>query len=87
MKLYVNRGHASAQQLRRVSVDSDGDSMHLLTCVDEVSGQFGVCRAFGAAPHPPIAGTSTVAMFNEKLQADWLFSDDIIWMSSPDTPL
>ena len=36
-----------------------------------------VCRAFGETPHVPIAGVSTVSMFNEKLQVDLLFADDI----------
>ena len=36
MKLHVNWGHASAQQMRRVLVDSEGNNAHLLTCVGEV---------------------------------------------------
>ena len=36
IKLHVNWGHASAQQLIRVLVQSEGNRMHLLTCVDEV---------------------------------------------------
>ena len=38
-KLHVNYGHASAQQLERVPVDSGGDYMRVLTCVDEVLEQ------------------------------------------------
>ena len=45
MKLRVNWGHASAHQLRRVLVDSDGGNAHLLTCADEVLEQREVCRA------------------------------------------
>ena len=52
--------------------------MHLATCVDEVMAQCEICRTFDEAPHVPAAGTSTVAMFNAKLQVDLLFLDDII---------
>ena len=78
MKLRVNWGRASAKQLRRVLVDSDGDNAHLLTCVDEVMEHWEVRRAFAKAPHTPAAGTSTVAMFNEKPQVDLPFAGDII---------
>ena len=54
-------GHASAQQLRRVLVDAGGDNMHLLTCVDEVSGQCEVCWTFDEAPHVPTAGNAAVS--------------------------
>ena len=37
-----------------------------------------VCQAFDKVPRDPAAGTSTVAMFNEKSQVDLLFLDDII---------
>ena len=36
MKLDVNVVRASAQQLKRVAVDSERNNMHLLTCADEV---------------------------------------------------
>ena len=36
MTLHVNWGRASSRQLRRVSAGSDGDNVHLLTCVDYV---------------------------------------------------
>ena len=36
MQLHVNWGHASARQLIWVSVDSDGDNMHLANYADEV---------------------------------------------------
>ena len=65
-------------------MDSDGDNMHLLTCVDGVSEQCEVCRASDAAPHAPIARASAVAMFNEKLQADLLLTDDIIALHATD---
>ena len=68
MKSHVNQGPASAQKSKRALEDSDGGNMHLLTCVDEVLEQREVCRAFDTAPHAPAAGTSTVAMFNGKLQ-------------------
>ena len=43
MKLHVNWGHASAQQLARALVDSAGNNAHLLTRVDEVLAQCEVC--------------------------------------------
>ena len=46
--------------------------------MDAVVTQCEVCRAFDKAPHLPIAGTSMVAAFNEKLQVDLLFLDDLI---------
>ena len=78
MKLYVHWGHVSAQQLKRASLNSDGVTMHLLTCVDEVARQCEVCQASDKAPRVPVAGTSAVAMFNGKLQVDLLFLEDII---------
>ena len=72
MKLHVSWGHASAQQLMRALVDSGGDHAHLITCVDEELAQCEGCQAFDREPHDPVAGTSTVAMCNEKLQADLL---------------
>ena len=77
-KLHVNWGHASARQQKRVLVDSERDNMHLLTCADEVLARCEVCRAFGKAPHAPVAGASTVAAFNVKLQVDLLFLGDVI---------
>ena len=78
MKLHARRGHASAQQLKRVLVDSGGGSMHSLTHVDGVSERCEVRHYFGKAPHVPPAGTSTAPMFNEKLQANPAFLGDLI---------
>ena len=78
MKLHVNWGHASAQQLNRVSAGPDGNNLHLLTCVGEVSEQREGCRAFDKAPHAPIAGASAAAMSNEELLADLLVLDAAI---------
>ena len=75
-KLHVNWGHASAQQIEGVLVDAEGDNLSLLRHVEEVVNQGDVCKAFDKAPDTPIAGTSTMAMFNEKLQVDLLFSGD-----------
>ena len=41
--------------------------------MDDVVENCDVCKALGQAPHVPIAGTSTVSMFNEKVQADLPF--------------
>ena len=73
-EMHVNWSNASAQRLRRALADSEGDNMHLLTCVDELLAQCGV-RHGGTRSG---GGTSTVALFNEKLQVDLLILDDII---------
>ena len=52
--------------------------MPLLRHVAVVANQRVVCNAFDEAPRTPTAGTPTVAMFNEKLQVDLLFSGDLI---------
>ena len=44
MMLRVNWGHAAAQHLRRVLMDSGGDNAQLITCVDEVLAQRDVFR-------------------------------------------
>ena len=45
----------------------------MLIHVNEVLELREVCRAFDKVPDVPIAGTSAVSMFNEKLQADPYF--------------
>ena len=77
-KPHLDWGRGSAQQLRQVLVDSDGDNMHLTTCADAVLEHCEVCRVLDKAPHDSAAGTFAVAMFSEELLADLLFSDDII---------
>ena len=77
-KLHINGGHASATRIKRALVDAEGDRQALIQHVDEVVSQCETCQAFAEAPHLPIAGTSQVAMFNERLQMDLLFFDDII---------
>ena len=37
---------------------------------DDVLGHCDACKDFDKAPHDPIAVTSTVSMFNEKVQVD-----------------
>ena len=74
----MNWGHASAQQLKRTMVEADGRAGSLVQYVDEVVRNCEVCRAFDMAPSIPIAGTSTVSAFNEKLQIDLLFLDEHI---------
>ena len=51
---------------------------HLANRVNQVLETCDVCGAFDKAPHVPIAGTATVSAFNEKVQADLLFLDDLI---------
>ena len=78
MKLNGGRGHASARQLGRALVDSEGGNTHYLTCVDDVLAQREARQAFQKAPQDPAAGTSTLALFREKLRAGLLPSDDIV---------
>ena len=78
MKLHVDLGRASAQQLKRVLADWGGGDLHSATCAGEVFAQRGVCRASDKAPHAPIVRVSTVATFDERLQVDLLFVGDII---------
>ena len=52
-KLHVNWGHASAQQLKRVSVHSE--NMHLVNIAGDVLQRCDICRPFENAPHVPIA--------------------------------
>ena len=73
MKLRVNWGHASAHQLKRASVDTDGGNSRSANCVGEVLERSEIRRAFDEAPHVSIAPTSTVSMFNGKAHADLLF--------------
>ena len=82
MILHVIRDHWPAPQLKRVFAESDGGKVYLANYADEVSGQCDVCRAFDAAPHVPIAGTSTVSMFDGKLQADSLFLGNLIALNA-----
>ena len=78
MKLHINWGHASATQIKRVLVDAEGGTQSLIQHVDEVASQRDTCKAFERAPRIPISGTSTVSMFNERLQMDLLFLEDIV---------
>ena len=76
VKLHLNRSHSSARQLRRVSVNPDGDDVHLVTHAGGVLGQCEVRRSFDDSPHVSSAGAATASMFIEKLRVDPLFSDD-----------
>ena len=69
-KLHVNWGHASSQQLKRAMAEADGRANSLTQYVDEVVSNCDVCRVFDSAPAIPVAGTSSVSAFNEKLQID-----------------
>ena len=83
-KFHVNWGHASATQLTRELVDSDGGMSQLVTHVDEVLGKCDARRAFDKAPHVPIAGASTVSTFIEKVQVDLLFLGDLLVVHAMD---
>ena len=77
-KIHVNLGHASAQQLERLLVDSGRENMHLLNFAGNPSEHCEVCRALNKATHVPIAVTAAESMFNEKSKVDILFLNSII---------
>ena len=52
--------------------------------VDGVLENCDVCRGSDKAPHVPIAGTSTVSMFSEKVQPGLLVLGDIIVLHAMD---
>ena len=78
LKLHVDWGPVSAEQLRSVIVERGGRTMGLMNFAYRVLRQREACRAFDTAPHLPIAGTSTASSFHEELQVDFLFVDDAI---------
>ena len=84
MKCHVNWGHASARQLMKVLLDSDGDNIHLGNYVAEALANRDGCRAFDKAPNVPTAGMYAVSMFDEKLLADSLFLGDSTALHSMD---
>ena len=57
---------------------------HLVNQVDKVLETSDVCRAFDKAPHIPIAGTTAVSAFNEKVEVDLPFLDDLIVVHAMD---
>ena len=77
-KLHINWGHFSATQSKRVLVDAKGDTQSSIQHVDDVVSQRDACKAFAKPPRIPISGTSSVSTFNERLQTDLLFLDDIV---------
>ena len=78
IELHASWGHASAKQLQRALADSEGNSMHLLTCVDGVLERREVCQAFRKAPRAMVAGAPTAAAFDGKLRVGLLSLGDII---------
>ena len=71
-------GHSSATQIKRVLADSEGDAQSLIQHVDDVVSQRDARKASERAPRIPDSGTSSLSTFNERLQMDLLFLDDII---------
>ena len=84
MKLRVSWGRASANQLMRVLKYPESGNSHSVNFVGEGPEHCAVCKAFEKAPHVPIAGTSTVSMFNEKVQVDLAFLEDLIALHAMD---
>ena len=67
MKFRVTWGHASAQQLGRVLVDSDRGNMRAVNYLDGPLGHREVRRASDKAPRVLVAGTSSASISDEKL--------------------
>ena len=84
MELHVSWRHASAQPSEMALLDSDGESMHSVNSVGEALDRCDVCRAFGTAPHVPIAGTPAVSTRNDKLRVDLSFPGDLIAQRATD---
>ena len=80
----MNWGHASPQQLKRTLAEADGKADGLIPLADDVVRECEICRAFDVAPAIPVAGTSSVSSFNERVQVDPPFSDDLIALHVPD---
>ena len=72
MKLHVDGGRASAQQLKSVVADSDRNYMHVLHYADEMPEPCDVCGASAKAPQTPIAGASAVSMYNQNSHTNLL---------------
>ena len=66
-KLHVNWGRASPQQLKRTMAEADWKANSLIPLVDDVVRECEICRASDVAPAIPVAGTSSVSSFNEKV--------------------
>ena len=77
-RIHANWGHASSQQLKRTRALADGKADGLIALADDVVRECETFRAFDVAPAIPVAGTSSVSSFNEKVQVDLLFSGDLI---------
>ena len=73
MKLHVNWGRPSAQQLKRETEHLDPDNMHVAKSVGAAAAHCDVCRAFKKATHVPTAGKSTVSTLKGKFQEYPLF--------------
>ena len=73
--LKANWDNASTHQLKRVTVNSDGDTIVLARSVDEALKHCEIRRAFNTALHTPSAVASAVSTFREKLHVDLSFSD------------
>ena len=81
---HVNWGRASAHQMKRVSADSDWESMHMVNFADDVSAQFELCRVSDEVPHFPISGTWTAPASSGKCRMDLPFRDDGIALRAID---
>ena len=66
--------HAVARGRRRTVVDSEGAHERPLSCASDEVWQCEMCQA----PLLPLAGASTSSSFNENVQVDLLFPDDVI---------
>ena len=81
---HVNWDICRRHSAKRVSVDQGEGNMHLVDYVDGALEHREVCRAVDTAPHVLFVGTSTASMFNEELQANAPFLEDIMALHATD---
>ena len=77
-KLHSNRGHSSAQQLKRTLGYGGGVSKAVLDAVRDVVHPREVRPAFYKAPNLPISGASLASAFNKRVRVGQPFLGDVI---------
>ena len=78
LKLHINGDPALATQIKQVLVEVEGDTRSPPQYVDRVVSPWDTYHALANAPYFQISGTPTVYGFNERLQMDLLFPEDIL---------
>ena len=70
-KFYANWGNSSAEESKRVLVDSDAEIVGLFGFAGDPLQRCDVCRAFGNAPLPPTAGAPMAPPYKRNRQVDF----------------